>query len=235
MDDELAFAFELADLAATVSLAPFISRGFSVESKADDSPVTDVDRAVEHALRERIAGRYPDHMVIGEEAGASGRSAWCWYLDPIDGTTRYVSGDPKWMTLITLAHEGEIILGIVDRPALGERWWAQRGGGAFHNAHPIRVSQTDAISRAVISDDWREHLAHGDREHPLALVAPHCARTTPNQGHASLAVACGKVDIAISTGSHAWDCAPLKVIVEEAGGAQRICRAHIASTVVPRS
>lgn len=98
-------------------------------------------------------------MVIGEEAGRCGDSDWCWYLDPVDGTTRFVSGDPKWMTLIALAYRHEIVLGVVDYPALRERWWASRGQGAFHDGHPISVSRTKRLSQAVISDDWREHIA----------------------------------------------------------------------------
>lgn len=218
MDSELKLASELADLAASISLPPFAERRFMVKTKPDASPVTDVDRAVERALRERIRREHPEHMVIGEEAGRSGHSDWCWYLDPIDGTTRYVEGDPKWMTLIALAHNQEVVLGIVDCPALGERWWAARGHGAFHDGQPIRVSRTQTISEAVINDDWRQHIARGAAEHPLATVAAHCARVRPHQGHASLAAACGQADIAISTGSYSWDYAPLKIIVEEAGG-----------------
>lgn len=107
---ELQFACELADLAASISLPAFVDRRFSVEEKPDGSPVTDPDRAVEDAVRQHIARRYPAHMVIGEEAGGSGDSEWRWYVDPIDGTTRYVGGDPKWMTLIALGNHEEIVL-----------------------------------------------------------------------------------------------------------------------------
>jgi histidinol-phosphatase len=216
---DLGFAFELADLAASISVERFRQRRYSIETKVDGSPVTDVDVLVEQALRERIGRAHGDHMVIGEETGQSGHSDWCWYLDPVDGTTRFVGGDPKWMTLIALAHRGEIMLGVVDYPALGERWWASRGYGAFHDGQPISVSNTSRLSDATINDDWREHIARGHRDHPLAVVATHCARVRRHQGHGSLAVACGQADIAISTGSHPWDYAPLKVIVEEAGGA----------------
>ncbi len=157
-------------------------------------------------------------MIVGEEAGESGRSAWCWYLDPIDGTTRYVSGDPKWMTLIALARQDEVVIGIVDRPALKQRWWASRGGGAFRDGQPIAVSDTTQLASAVVCDDWRQHIARGDHNHPLATISAHCARVRPHQGHSALAVACGQADVAIATGSYPWDYAPLKIIVEEAGG-----------------
>ncbi len=215
---ELEFACELADLAASISLPAFVQRRFLVDEKPDGSPVTDVDRAVENAVRKHIALRFPAHMVIGEEAGESGASEWCWYVDPIDGTTRYVSGDPKWMTLIALGNQAEIVVGVVDRPGTGQRWWASRGRGAFCDGQPISVSSTVRLADAVVCDDWREHIAAGDEDHPLTRVAARCGHVRPHQGHASLAVACGEADIAISTGSYPWDYAPLKVIVEEAGG-----------------
>lgn len=218
MKAELEFAFELADLAASRSLKAFRTEQFSVVRKPDGSPVTEVDHQVERDLRNRIERERPGQMIVGEETGISGRSDWCWYLDPINGTSRLIGGDPRWMTLIALAYRNEVVLGIVDLPALGERWWASQGNGAFHDDKRIRVSRTDRLSKAVINDDWHQHIASGHNDHPLALVASRCARVRPHQGHSFLAVACGDADIAISVGSHAWDYAPLKVIVEEAGG-----------------
>ena len=93
MQGDLEFAFELADLAASISLPRFHSKHFTVEVKPDGSPVTDVDVDVEAALRERIAECRPDQMVVGEESGHSGASRWRWYLDPIDGTKRFIARD----------------------------------------------------------------------------------------------------------------------------------------------
>jgi histidinol-phosphatase len=224
MDDlqaELSFAFELADLAAGVSLPRFSAHALDVDVKPDGSPVTDVDHEVERLLRSRILARRPGDAILGEEAGRSGpdRARWRWYLDPIDGTKRFVAGDPKWMTLIALAHDDELLVGIVDYPAIGERWWASRGQGAFHDGHPIHVSDAVQLSHSVICDDWRETIAQGGkRNHPLVRVAEHCAQVRPHCGHASLAVAAGHAEIAISTGSQPWDYAAPKLIVTEAGG-----------------
>src|SRR5437660_12305507 len=102
MNPDLDLALELADMAAQIAIPRFRDRRFTVTIKPDGSPVTDVDQAVERALRERIAERRPDHAVLGEEYGVTGDSEWRWYLDPIDGTSRFVEGDPNWMTFVAL-------------------------------------------------------------------------------------------------------------------------------------
>ena len=218
MQDDLEFAFELAALAASVSLPRFLSEDFTVETKPDGSPVTDVDVDVESVLRRRIAECRPDQMVIGEEAGHAGASRWRWYLDPIDGTKRFIAGDPKWMTLIALAHDETIMVGVVDLPALGQRWWATSGGGAFHDGERIAVSTRTSLDEAIVNDSWRKDLARGNHDHPLWIIAQRCGHIRPHQGHSMLAVACGQADAALQVGSSSWDYAPLKVIVQEAGG-----------------
>lgn len=215
---DLEFAFELARLAASISLPRLRSKHFTVQVTQDGSPVTDVDVDVESALRARIAESRPDQMVVGEEARDSGASRWRWYLDPIDGTKRFIAGDPKWMTLIALAHDETILLGVVDLRALGQPWWATAGGDAFHDGERIAVSTRASLDEAIINDTWREDLARGNRDHPLWTISQRCAHIRPHQGHSMLAVACGQADIAMQVGSSSWDYAPLMVIVEEAGG-----------------
>lgn len=220
---ELSFAFELADGAARLSLPRFTAGAFEVETKPDGSPVTQVDLEVERLLCERIAARRGGDTVVGEESGHSVQegSRWLWYLDPIDGTKRFVAADPKWMTLIALAYDEEMIVGVVDYPALGQRWWASRGHGAFSDGKRLHVSDVAQLKAATICDDWRKTIAAAaDHEHPVVRVAGQCAHVRPHQGHASLAVAAGRADIAISTGSHSWDYAAPSIIVSEAGGRQ---------------
>lgn len=237
MHADLAYAFELADLAAEISVPRFRRSAFKVSAKPDGSSVTDVDIAIEAALRKRLAHDRPGHMVVGEELGEVGTSRWCWYLDPIDGTSRFTAGDPRWMTLIALAHGDEIVLGIVDLPALGQRWWAARGQGAYRDGNRISVSTRGHLDQAVVSDTWRQDLARRNTSHPLSAIADRCARVRSHQGHGFLAVASGDADIAVQVGSAAWDHAPLKVIVEEAGGrytdfdgGHRIDRAGVVGT-----
>lgn len=217
-DEDLALAFGLADLAGSIAVKRFRERRFSVSVKADGSRVTNVDCEVELVLRERLARERAGDSLSGEEHGATHGSERCWYLDPIDGTNRFIRGDPKWMTLIALAVRGEVVLGVVALPALDERWWASRGQGAFHDGRRVRVSETARLSEAAISDDWRESLARGVTDSPLAAIAARCACVRAHQGHSFLALAAGEVDVAVQVGSHPWDYAPVKIIVEEAGG-----------------
>jgi histidinol-phosphatase len=215
---DLELAFQLADLAAGMTRPRFEEKDFTVTIKPDGSPVTDVDVAVEDALREQLRRARPDHMITGEERGTSGSSGWRWYLDPIDGTQSFITADGKWMTLIALAHEGRIMLGVADVPALGRRWWATRGGGAYRNGDPIHVSPRRPLNSAVVNDTWYEDLAQRGDHHPLSPIAARAARVRPHQDDSFLAVAAGEADVAMHIGGAAWDHAPQKVIVEEAGG-----------------
>lgn len=218
MHPDLELAVELVDLAAEIALPRFEARDFTVTIKPDGSPVTDIDRAVERALRERLAERRPEHAVLGEEYGASGDSEWCWYLDPIDGTSRFVEGDAGWMTFVALGRGDDISVGAVVMPALSRRWWAARGEGAFEDGKPITVTTTARLADAVVNDDWRGTLAKETPGHPLSAVADRAAAVRLHRGHGFLAVASGEADVALGTGGYAWDYAAAKVIVQEAGG-----------------
>ena len=155
MHPDLELALELTDIAAGIALPRFRDRDFTVTIKPDGSPVTDVDQAVERALRECLAQRRPGQAVLGEEYGASGESEWCWYLDPIDGTSRFVDGDPNWMTFVALGRGEDIAVGAVGVPGRSQRWWASRGDGAFRDGAPIAVTQTALLADAIVNDDWR--------------------------------------------------------------------------------
>ncbi len=212
---DLELALELADTAAEIALPRFADRDFTVTVKPDGSPVTSVDQAVEGAMRDRLAERRPDHAILGEEYGRSGHSEWCWYLDPIDGTSRFVSGDPDWMTFVALGRGADITVAVIGLPARSERWWAARGEGAFRDGEPTAVSRTARVEDAIVNDDWLGGTAPGA---PLTAVAARAAAVRPWQGHGFLSVAAGVADIALGSGGHAWDYAAAKLIVEEAGG-----------------
>jgi len=234
MSSDLEFAANLADIADELSLARFGASDLQVETKPDLSPVTEADRAVEQALRERIAAERPGDAVLGEEQGASGKAGRRWILDPIDGTRNYSRGIPIFATLIALESGGEVELGLVSAPALGRRWWAERGKGAYRSDGPIRVSAVEKLEDATVSIGWGRkmkvskverlenavvsfELGEGiERMAPLAARAWHTRSFGDFWQH--MLVAEGSVEVAIDPAVKIWDCAPLKIIVEEAGG-----------------
>jgi histidinol-phosphatase len=182
-----------------------------VESKVDLTPVTEADRAVEQALRERIA-RERGEAVAGEEYGVEEADVR-WWLDPIDGTKQYARGLPIWATLIALEREGEIGVGVVSAPALGHRWWASRGGGAFLDGSPIHVSQVAQLSDAYVSTtSLRGFPQFTELANRVAV-----ARTYTDFWQYVL-VAEGRIEAASDTVMNAWDIMAPRLIVEEAGG-----------------
>jgi histidinol-phosphatase len=211
MSPDLALALALADAADAISAARFRAGDLVVETKADLTPVTEADLAVETAIRERLASERPDDGILGEEFGTSGTSARRWIVDPIDGTRNYSRGIPVWATLIALEEEGTIRLGVVSAPALHRRWHAERGGGAWVNDDRIRVSAIRRIEDAVLC-------------FPLEQPIPAFVRNAWHaRGYgdfwAHMLVAEGAVDGAVDAdGVKAWDIAAVQPIVEEAGG-----------------
>jgi histidinol-phosphatase len=182
-----------------------------VETKPDLTPVTEADRAVEAALRARLAEARPADAVLGEEYGESGGAARRWVIDPIDGTRNYARGVPVWATLIALEEDGVLQLGVVSAPALGRRWWAERGEGAFAAGARMRVSAVSDVEDAVLCLSF---------ENPFLELA---RRAWQPRGYgdfwAHMLVAEGVADGAVdAVGVSLWDLAAVQVIVEEAGG-----------------
>jgi histidinol-phosphatase len=203
---DLELALALADLADARSLPRFRSLDLAVHTKPDLTPVTDADRAVEEALRERLEVERPGDAVLGEEYGSSGDGPRRWIVDPIDGTKNFSRGLPIWATLIALEDNGTLALGVVSAPALGRRWWAARGEGAFANGEPMRVSRVARLDEASVS-------AHYDAPIPGVW---HGRALGDFWQH--MLVAEGALDAAVDPGLSLWDVAALVPIVEEAGG-----------------
>ena len=131
LDYWLAFAQAACDAADEIALRHF-RRDIEVMTKPDRSFVTAADQAIERLIRERIATAFPDHGLVGEEYGTEAADAPIrWYIDPIDGTHNFIRGVPLFGTLLALEADGELQLGVVSAPALRERWYARRGGGAW--------------------------------------------------------------------------------------------------------
>jgi len=181
-----------------------------VETKSDSTPVTDADRATERLLRELIARDRPGEGVLGEEEGDDAFSSIRWILDPIDGTRNFSRGIPVWATLIALERDGEVTCGVVSAPALGRRWWAARGEGAFVDGEAIRVSGVSELAQASVSCSYGRDLA----------------RLEPQVWHARglgdfwqhMLVAEGALDAAVDSRLSVWDYAAVEPIVTEAGG-----------------
>ena len=203
-DDDLAFALSLADDADTISMARFRAADLKVETKPDFTPVSEADRLVESTLRARIAQERPGEAVLGEEEGGDASG---WVIDPIDGTRNYTRGIPIWATLIAF----EDRVAVVSAPALGRRWWAERGQGAYADGQRIHVSAIERVEDATL-------LYALDRPVPeRAWDAWHLRGLGDFWAH--MLVAEGAAEVAVDAlGLAVWDTAPLGVILEEAGG-----------------
>jgi histidinol-phosphatase len=222
--DELAFALSLADDADGFTLPRFERADFELGWKDDRSEVTEADRGAESLLAARVLAERPSHGFLGEEHGLQGRadSPWRWVVDPIDGTSGFVRGIPVWATLIALTHADDgVVVGVVSAPALGRRWWAAKGLGAYADGAPCRVSVVDEIADAQVSltfsRGWDELGLTGE----LAAIAREARR---GRGFGDFwqhcLVAEGALDLAIDAiGVAPYDIAAVSVLVEEAGGA----------------
>jgi histidinol-phosphatase len=216
----------IADEADAIALRHF-RRDLEISTKPDRTLVTQADTAIERMIRERISGAYPDHGLVGEEYGVEAANARVrWYIDPIDGTHNFVRGVPLFGMLLGMQEDGELQAGVISAPALGERWYAWRGGGAwavraasgdeprrlrvssvavledaqllYGSARDIRSSGRVPGFDALLDVVWRER-GFGDFW-GYALVAEGAAE--------------GMVEVELST----WDAAAPAIVVEEAGG-----------------
>jgi histidinol-phosphatase len=215
-------ALELADVADALTLATF-RRSVEVRRKSDGTEVTEVDVAVEVALRDRILSAFPDHRVMGEEGGLVAGStadadAPVWTIDPIDGTTNFVKGNPVFATLIACSVAGQDLVGVVSAPALGTRWDGVAGEGARQDGRSIRVSTVATLVEAEVSvgafDDIEDRMP--------GLLARLSGSTLRQRGYgdfwAYCLVAAGSTDAVIEGRLNAWDLAAVRAVVEAAGG-----------------
>ena len=218
----LALALELAEIADAITTERFRAVDLVVETKPDLTPVTEADQAVERALRDHIAARAPGHGVLGEEYGDDvGGGEFRWVIDPIDGTKSYVRGVPVWATLIALEHHGVPVVGVVSAPALGARWWAAQGLGAFRDGAPISVSRVREIHDAQLSFAWdtKDKFDHEGVGGRMLGLAHRCWRTRGlGDFWQHMLVAEGAFDISIDPIVSYWDVAALLPIIDEAGG-----------------
>ena len=222
--DDLRLAHVLADDADSLTQARYRALDLHVMTKPDLSPVTDADQAVEEAIRRTLSRARSRDAVLGEEQGTTGHSQRMWIVDPIDGTKNYVRGVPVWATLIALAVDGEVVLGVVSAPLLQRRWWASKGHGAWTGrsllkATRCQVSDVRRVEDASLSysslDGWEQR---GRLEDFLSL-SRRCWRTRAYGDFWSyMLIAEGAVDLAAEPELEVYDMAALDIIVREAGG-----------------
>ena len=222
LDRELEFAVTLADLADAVTLPFFESRNFTVDLKANQTEVTEVDRHTETVIMDMVRTQRPDHGWYGEEHGASNNNAeWTWVIDPIDGTSNFVRGVPIWATLIALVHrERGPVLGFVSAPAMQSRWWGVIDGGAFFNGAPMHVSSVASLAEASLSitaNSLWDKIGKTVNIDELTRAASRVRGYGDFWQH--MLVAQGAVDVAVdAVGLEPYDIAALIPIVHGAGG-----------------
>ncbi len=226
LDDWLAFAQAACDAADEIALHHF-RRDLEVMTKPDRTFVTAADQAIERLIRERIAGRFPDHGLVGEEYGTeSGDARARWFIDPIDGTHNFIRGVPLFGTLLALEVDGELQLGVASAPALRERWYARRGGGAWAvgaagspGPRSIHVSRVTSLADAQLLYGSGYDIEASSRAPGFRALRGAVWRERgfgDFWGYALLAEGAAEamVEVDLST----WDIAAPLVLVEEAGG-----------------
>jgi histidinol-phosphatase len=222
---DIELALGLADAADEITGARFRANDLKVDRKPDRTPVTDADLAVEDRIRELLAKARPDDQVAGEERGGQVGAGRTWLIDPVDGTKNFLRGVPAWATLIALLVDGVPVVGVASAPALGRRWWAADGQGAWTSATGIAepwrisVSGVDDLGDAYVSTtDLGSWSRHHTREAYLRL-ADACWETRAfGDFWQHCLVAEGAMDVAVEAIVSPWDVAAPQVIVQEAGG-----------------
>ncbi|MBN9223566.1 MAG: histidinol phosphatase [Microbacterium sp. SCN 70-27] len=224
LSDDLALALRLADAADAVAMSRFDAADLDVQVKADASPVTEADLATEQAIRGILAQERPQDGVFGEEFGASGTSARQWIIDPIDGTANYLKGIPMWTTLIALTIDGVPRVGVASQPAIGRRWWAASGAGAWTNVpggepRRIRVSSISEVAESSVSFQSIAQWDEVGRAEDLIRLSRAVWR---DRGYGDawpyMLLAEGRLEFVAEFGVKEYDVAAVVPIIHEAGG-----------------
>ncbi len=222
--DDLALALRIADAADAVAMARVDSADLTIDQKADATFVTDADMAVERAIRKILSAERPNDGILGEEFGTEGNASRQWIIDPIDGTHNFMRGLPMWGILIALAVDGVPQLGVVSQPALGRRWWAATGAGAWTNvpgAEPrqIHVSDIADLEKSSISfqsiQQWDEA---GQLENLIRLTRAVWRDRGYGDVWPYMQLAEGRLEFVAEFGVAPYDIAAVVPIVTEAGG-----------------
>jgi len=218
---DLSFALDVCRRAGVVAMDHF-DRDIEVEEKSDGTPVTAADKQCERLIREAIAERFPEDAILGEEEGGNlapvskGRR---WIIDPIDGTYNYARAVPIFSTLLSLEKDGEIVLGVVYNPAADEIFWAEKGTGAFRNGKRIKVSKISEMKNSQFNFGALNRVQAMGLWDAFSELIRNTVRQRGFGDYLGFAhVFEGKAEAHLEVGVKVWDLAPMKIIVEEAGG-----------------
>lgn len=217
---DIALAHRLAD-ASGAAIRPFFRAEFQHEAKADASPVTEADKAGEHAIRAILDSERPHDAIIGEEYGAkSGASGRAWVIDPIDGTVSFMAGRPIFGTLIALLEDGWPVLGVIDQCISGERWTGAAGHDTLFNGRAVRTRSCVELSQATLASTGPQYFDNHSAEHFMALAerTSHKRMVWGGDCYNYGLLASGHIDLVVEAGLKLHDIAALVPVVEGAGG-----------------
>ena len=214
---ELEIAMAAAKKAAELAL--YHQPNIVAETKPDKSPVTQADRECERMIARMLSHAFPEDGIMGEEgASAEGSSGRRWIIDPIDGTRDYVRGNPLWANLIALEADNDVVVGVVNLPVLGKLYTASRGAGAHCNASRIQASAKTVVEESVLCVNGYDKLSKTTfRDRLLDWMARFWAVRGLGGAADAMMVASGHAEVWLEPKASAWDFAPLKVVLEEAG------------------
>src|SRR6267154_3721461 len=203
-------------------LSTYFERRVAFELKGEHDLVTEADRASERLVVERLRSHFPSHSIVAEEGGGHiGTSEYCWYVDPLDGTTNFAHGFPMYNVTMALAQGGQLINGVIFDPTRNEMFSCERGSGAYLNNRRIRVSKVARIEDALVATGFPSRKRHLNVNvhfyYQLAMVT-HGVRRAGSAALDLAYVASGRLDGFWEFGLNPWDMAAGTLLVTEAGG-----------------
>ena len=213
----LALAKQLADVARAIAVRHFRT-ALAVERKPDGTPVTVVDRDIETKMRSLIRSVFPGHGIRGEEYAAEGGGEFTWVLDPIDGTKSFISGFPLFGSLIALLQEDRPVIGVLEAPALAERWVGSEGRPTLFNGEHVRTSPCQSIEQAIVYTTTAETFPSEERRRFEALSARAALRRFGGDCYLYGMLAGGHCDLVVEVQLKPHDFMAVIPIVEGAGG-----------------
>jgi myo-inositol-1(or 4)-monophosphatase len=203
-------------------LATYFERRVAFELKGEHDLVTEADRASERLVVERLRSHFPSHSIVAEEGGGhTGSSEYCWYVDPLDGTTNFAHGFPMYNVTMALEQAGQLIAGVIFDPIRNEMFASERGSGAYLNNRRIRVSKVARIEDALVATGFpsrKRHLNVNVHFYYQLAMLTHGVRRAGSAALDLAYVACGRLDGFWEFGLNPWDMAAGILLIEEAGG-----------------